>query len=153
MNSIYQKSFVFEASHYEEYQSGRCVKQGAIECTIKAHKMFFSPYNFLDGADYNELESKVGGLDIDGGMTFSISGNLPVGINAKFNLPIIEEDDVLPDRVQYGRLTNRAWKDYKEPVVCNIFNIFNNMKCIRFAMTSPLRIIEFYGEFTDIREN
>lgn len=99
------------------------------------------------------MESKVGGLDIDGGMTFSISGNLPVGINAKFNLPIIEEDDVLPDRVQYGRLTNRAWKDYKEPVVCNIFNIFNNMKCIRFAMTSPLRIIEFYGEFTDIREN
>lgn len=148
MESIYQKSFVFKASRLEEYQSGRCVRQGAIECIINAHKMFFSPYNVLSVADYNELEAKVAGMDIDGGMSFTLSGTIPNGINLKFNLPIIEEDDVLIDRVQYGRLTNRAWRDSKEPVVCNIFN---NMKCIRFAMTSPLRIIEFYGEFTEIK--
>jgi len=147
MESIYQKSFVFEASRFEEYQSGNCVRQGAIECKIEAHKMFFSAYNVFSVAAFSELESKVAGLDIDGGMSFNLSGTVPNGINLKFNLPIIEEDDVLPDRVQYGRLTNRAWKDSKEPVVCNIFN---NMKCIRFAMTSPLRIIEFYGKFSEI---
>lgn len=147
MSSIYKKSFVFEAKRFEEYQNGKCIRQGAIECTIKAHEMFFSPYDVMSVANYDELQSKVGGLDIDGGMSFSLLGNIPSGINAKFNLPIMEEDDVLPDRVQYGRLTNSAWRDYKEPVVCNIFN---NMECIRFAMTSPLRIIEFLGEFTDI---
>ncbi|MBR1784557.1 MAG: hypothetical protein IJ760_03845 [Bacteroidales bacterium] len=111
--------------------------------------MFFSAYDVFSVANYNELESKVGGMDVDGGMSFSISGTIPSGINARFNLPIIEEDDVLPDRVQYGRLMNRPWKDPKEPVVCNIFN---NMECIRFAMTSPLRIIEFYGSFSSVGE-
>ena len=149
MSSIYKKSFVFEAKRFEEYQNGKCVRQGTIECSIKAHEMFFSPYDVTSMANYDELQSKVGGVDIDGGMTFSLSGNMPSGINTKFNLPIIEEDDVLSDRVQYGRLTNRAWRDNNEPVVCNIFN---NMECIRFAMTSPLRIIEFFGEFTDIRD-
>ena len=149
MSSIYKKSFVFEANRFEEYQDGKCVRQGATNCTIKAHEMFFSPYDFFSMANYDELLSKVGGIDIDGGMSFSLSGNIPSEINTKFNLPIIEEDDVLPDRVQYGRLTNRSWRDPKEPVVCNIFN---NLECIRFAMTSPLRIIEFFGEFTDTRE-
>lgn len=147
MNYIYKKSFVFKANRFEEYQNGRCVRQGTIDCTIKAHEMFFSPYNVLDRTSFYALESKVGGADIDGGMTFSLSGNPPSGINTQFNLPIIEEDDVLPDRVQYGRLTNRPWKDANEPIVCNIFN---NMECIRFAMTLPLRIIEFYGDFIEI---
>ena len=148
MSSIYKKSFVFEANRFEEYQSGKCVGQGTIECSIKARMMGFSPYDPFSMAGYNELVSKVGGADIDGGMSFTLSGDIPSGINTKFNLPIIEADDVLPDRVQYGRLTNRAWRDYKEPVVCNIFN---NMTCIRFAMTSPLRIIEFYGKFVDVK--
>ncbi len=148
MNSVYKKSFVFEANRFEEYQNGKCIKQGTIECTIKAHEMSFSPYDVISMVNYNELESKVGGIEIDGGMSFLLSGNTPSGINTKFNLPIIEEDDILPDRVQYGRLTNRVWRDAKEPVVCNIFN---NLECIRFAMI-PLRIIEFYGKFIDIRE-
>ena len=57
------------------------------------------------------------------------------------------DEDVLADRVQYGRLTSIGLKDANEPIVCNIFN---NMQCIRFAMTSPLRIIEFYGTFSSI---
>lgn len=145
--NIYKKTFVFKANCFEEYENGKCVNQGAVECTIQAHEMYFDPYDVFSMAEFNELGSKVGGSDVDGGMSFSLTGNIPSGINTKFNLPIIEEDDVLPDRIQYGRLTNRPWKDSKEPVVCNIFN---NMKCIRFAMTSPLRIIEFYGNFTKI---
>lgn len=147
MESLYKKSFEFNANRFEEYQSGRCVSQGEIECTIKAHEMYFNSYSVVSIANFRELESKVGGMDIDGGMTFCLSGTIPTGINSHFNLPIIEDDDIQPDRIQYGRLTNRAWKNPNEPVVCNIFN---NMKCIRFAMTSPLRIIEFYGEFTDV---
>ena len=30
-------------------------------------------------------------------------------------------------------------------------NLFNNMTCIRFALMSPLRIVEFYGYFLDIQ--
>ena len=143
MESLYRNSFVFKANRFEEYQDGVCLRNGKIETTIKAHEMAFSPYNPFDRMDYGELESKVGGADIEGGMTFILSGTVPSGINTKFNLPIMDED-VLSDRIQYGRLTPFGWKDPNEPVVCNIFN---NMSCIRFAMNSPLRIIEFYGSF------
>ena len=77
-------------------------------------------------------------------------GNIPVKINSRFGLPILgsQYGDVLNDRIQYGRIPDSMnWHDSKEPVVCNIFN---NMTCIRFAMMSPLRIVDFYGQFTDI---
>lgn len=146
MNKFYKKMFVFEANRFEEYQNGRCTRNGIAQCTISARQIEWNPYNVFSVSDYRTLEAKVGGIEIEGGMSFSLSGTIPDGINSMFNLPIMR-DDILPDRVQYGRLTNRAWNDSNEPVVCNIFN---NMECIRFAMTAPLRIIEFYGKFTSI---
>lgn len=146
MNSIYKKSFTFRAKRFEEYSNGKCTRQGLIDCVIQVRKMHVSPYNVFAVADYNELEAKVNGADIDGGMSFRLSGNVPSGINLTFNLPLMDED-VLPDRIQYGRLLN-AWRGSSdEPIVCNIFS---NMQCIRFAMMSPLRIVEFFGEFTEL---
>lgn len=124
---IYKKSFIFEANHFEEYQDGHCVNRGACNATIIA---------------------KVLNKDCIG---MILQGTIPVRINNRFGLPILgsQYGDILEDRVQYGRVpTSMSWQDSKEPVVCNIFN---NMTCIRFAMMSPLRIVEFYGQFTDVR--
>ena len=128
-NSIYRKSFVFQATRYEEYENGVCTNRGNIDTTIVAKVLN------------------------DEGIGFALLNHRPGDIKPRFGLPIfgIQNGDVLEDRVQYGRLPTPdkfSWFDYDEPVVCNIFD---NMTCIRFAMLSPLRIIEFYGNFTDIR--
>lgn len=126
--NIYRKSFIFEAKSFEEYQDGRRISSGLCNTTIIA-KVF-----------NNECI----------GMIFQ--GKVPVMINTKFGLPIFgpQSGDVLNDRVQYGRIPDSmSWPDSNEPIVCNIFN---TMTCIRFAMMSPLRIVEFHGQFTDIRD-
>ena len=128
MANIYRKAFIFEATRFEEYINGSCTRRGSIGCTIVAKPI------------------------AEDTLAVSLQNQVPDGINHNFGLPIfgMEQGDILPDRVQYGRLPDSmSWDDSNEPIVCNIFN---NMKCIRFAMMSPLRIIEFYGEFTDIRE-
>lgn len=127
MKNVYKKSFIFKAFRYEEYQGGRCLRSGFINCTIAA---------------------KVLSSDTIG---FALLDEVPTKINSHFGLPIfgIECGDILQDRVQYGRIPGSfSWEDSNEPIVCNIFN---NMHCIRFAMLSPLRIMEFFGEFEDIR--
>lgn len=79
-----------------------------------------------------------------------LQGELPVRINNSFRLPILglQSGDILEDRVQYGRLPySLSCPNSNEPIVCNIFS---NMTYIRFAMMSPLRIVEFHGNFKNI---
>lgn len=125
---IYKKSFIFEASSFEEYQDGQCISRGLCNTTVIA----------------KVLNDECIGM--------MLHGTVPVRINIRFEFPILGLQyggDVLEDRVQYGRIPRTlSWQDSNEPIVCNIFN---NMTCIRFAMMSPLRIVEFYGKFTDIR--
>jgi len=124
---IYKKSFIFEAISFEEYQDGRCISCGPCSTTVIA----------------KVLNDECIGM--------MLQGEIPVKINSRFGLPIFgsQHGDILNDRVQYGRVpVSMSWQDSNEPVVCNIFN---NMTCIRFAMMSPLRIVEFHGRFTDIR--
>jgi len=128
MNTIYRKSFIFKALSYEEYRDGICMRNGFLNCTIAAKVL---------------NETTIG---------FALLNEVPTGINSRFGLPIfgIENGDILQDRVQSGRLPKSlSWEDPNEPIVCNILN---SMHCIRFAMLSPLRIIEFFGEFEEIRE-
>ena len=125
---IYKKSFVFKASSFEEYQGGRCINDGSCNVSIIA----------------KVLNDECIGM--------ILQGNIPVRINTEFGLPILglHNGDVLNDRVQYGRVpVSMNWHDSNEPIVCNIFN---NMTCIRFAMMSPLRLLEFHGQFIDIRD-
>lgn len=126
-NTIYQKSFIFEATQFEEYQDGLCLKKGTCNTTIIAKVLNSNCIAML------------------------LQNEIPVKINQNFGLPIFgsQSGDVLEDRIQYGRIPDTlSWHDSNEPVVCNIFN---NHTCIRFAMMSPMRIVEFYGKFTDIR--
>lgn len=124
---IYRKSFIFDAVCFEEYQDGICTSKGICNTRIIAKVL------------------------TDDCIGMMLQNQIPVRINDHWGLPIfgIEHGDILEDRVQYGRIPDSySWSDSNEPVVCNIFN---NMTCIRFAMMSPLRIVEFYGKFTDIR--
>jgi hypothetical protein len=123
---IYKKSFIFKANRFEEYQNGCCTNSGRCNTIVVAKVLN------------------------NGCIGMMLQGTVPVRINNNFGLPIFgsQHGDVLEDRVQYGRIPDSmSWHDSNEPVVCNIFN---NMTCIRFAMMSPLRIIEFYGKFSDI---
>lgn len=128
MNSIFNKSFIFKASTYEVYYNGQCIDKGITNTTITA-------------------------IISDNVVEFTLKGDLRGNTRHAFKLPIlgIEAGDILEDRVQYGRLPRFA-DGYapNEPIVCNIFN---NMKCIRFAMFHPLRIVEYFGTFECIGEN
>ena len=78
------------------------------------------------------------------GMTFRLIDN-PTYIEDRFSLPT-SYDDLLEDRVQYGRLRSI---DYisgvsSRPIVCNIFP---QEGILRFATPNPLRLIEFSGVF------
>ena len=129
MSSIYRKSFIFQAERFEEYQNGKCIDHGRIDTEILAKVV-------------NDVFDEV--------IVFNLRNNRPCSINFSFGLPIfgLLRGDVLSDRIQYGRLPDSMrWSDPNEPLVCNIFN---KMNCIRFAMCSPLRIIEFYGSFITI---
>lgn len=122
---IYKKSFIFEVNYFEEYQDGCCVSSGSCNTTIVA----------------KVLNQECIGMMLIGA---------PIRINEKFGLPIlgVQCGDVLNDRIQYGRIPDyMSQYDSDVPVVCNIFN---NLTCVRFAMLSPLRIVEFHGKFTNI---
>ena len=129
MKELYCTPFVFKATYYEEYQNGCCIRKGEIAVRITSktvdNRAAF-PYKFA---------------------MFHLEGQLPMSIKRDFGIPVygIDRGDILEDRIQYGRLPdNLSWNDSSDPVVCNIFD---NRTCIRFAMMSPLRIVEFTGEF------
>lgn len=122
-NQIYGNSFVFHATRYEEWCDQRCTRKGNVDATITA---------------------LVSGRSVH----FRIEGNPQLQMDSAFVLPITDTDGVLTDRVQYGRLPMYQPNNLSSstPIVCNIFF---NMTCIRFAMMAPLRIVEFYGNFTN----
>lgn len=129
MNELYCTPFVFHAKHYEEYKDGICVGKGETDIKIiskTVEDISAFPYKFV---------------------IFYLDGELPMTIKRKFAMPVfgIERGDILEDRIQYGRIPDSfSWSDPTDPIVCNIFS---NRTCIRFAMMSPLRIVEFFGDF------
>lgn len=127
MNSIYLTPFVFRATQYEEYQNGICTERGNVDL---------------------QIISKV----INNCAMFHLEGYMPMSMKRNFGLPVfgINRGDMLEDRIMYGRLPDSfSWHDSTDPLVCEIFS---TKTCIRFAMLSPLRIIEFTGSFELIGE-
>lgn len=117
-NLFYKSNFVFRADRYEEWQGGRCISQGAISTEIIA-----------------EVEGDTIRFELDD------IGSLRIPRSFDFNLPG-EGAGIFPDRIQYMKPT-----DFNPiiPVVCHIFYRGNMMQYVRFAMTNPDRLIEFYG--------
>jgi len=117
MTNIFKKNFRFIANRYEEWQGGRCISQGSINSDIVAKTTSNSIHIELNGA---------GNLRILKSFEFEFIGS-----------------DVLADRIQYIH----ASSDFNPivPMVCHLFFKGDIISCVRFAMTNPDRIIEFYG--------
>lgn len=120
LKSILHKSFEFNAASYEIYESGCCIKHETCSTYIYAEHSIFL------------------------GMMFKIRNN-PTYIDDKFSLTT-SSDDILEDRVQYGRLRSNDDTNgiSSKPIVCNIFP---QKEMLRFATPNPLRLVEFSGIF------
>lgn len=122
LSSLLNRSFTFYADSFEEYQNGRCINRGMCNAQISAV------------VHYGKVDFSITNSD-------SLPTTLP--ISTKFSISLGGPDDLLEDRIQYGRLPMNMYSiNSYLPIVCNIFPQ-NNL--IRFAMLSPLRLIEFHG--------
>ena len=122
MTKIFKKNFKFIANRYEEWQGGRCISQGTINSEIVAKTTSSSIHIELTGAEK---------LRILKSFDFEFIGS-----------------DVLSDRIQYVH----ASSDFNPivPMVCHLFCSGNIISYVRFAMTNPDRIIEFYGSMVEL---
>lgn len=118
-NRFYKTNFRFVANRYEEWQAGRCISKGPIATEIVAEVSGNSIHFELDD---------IGNIRMLKSFDFDIYG---------------EDYCILQDRIQYALGTN----DFNPivPIVCNIFYRGNTMEYVRFAMTNPDRLVEFYG--------
>lgn len=118
LNSLLNKSFTFYADSFAEYQGRGCTNQGICNAKITA-------------------------IVHNGMVNFSIMNGASLSIEKNFSIELGGPDDLLEDRIQYGRLPIGMYVSNSHlPIVCNIFPQ-NNL--LRFAMLSPLRLIEFRG--------
>lgn len=120
LESILNHSFEFNALSYEIYENGSCIQKCYCNTRIIAEYSIF------------------------GEMMFCIQNNTTyIDDNFSFNT---ESDDLLEDRVQYGRL--KPIDDYigvsSTPIVCNLFP---QNGILRLATPNPLRIVEFAGKY------
>lgn len=122
--SLFKKNFVFNAFRYEEWQGGRCLSQGQIDTTIIAE--------VYDGVIHFELDD-VGGLRIKKSFSFTAD----------------EPSYDLGTRLQYIHATSDL--NPVVPIVCHVFKKGeDDIEYVRFGMTNPDRIIEFYGTMTEL---
>lgn len=124
MNSrFYRTNFRFIAERYEEWQSGRCISRGYMLTEIVAE--------VCNDEIYFELDD-IGNLQILKSFSFEILG---------------DSYCILPDRIQYSHNTS----DFNPvvPIVCHIFYTGGHMDYVRFAMTNPDRLVEFYGTLVE----
>lgn len=121
---IFRNNFRFIANRYEEWQAQRCISSGPIDTEIRA----------VVKGDF---------------IHFTLEGKEDLRILSSFNLQCKEPVAcVLPDRVQYMQ----AYQDMNPvvPFICHLFYDGDNIKYVRFGMTNPDRLIEFYGRMEDL---
>lgn len=123
LQSLYMHDLSFHATRYEEWKMGQCISQGNINVDI----------NGTVGKDT---------------IQFSIIGNHNLNIDSKA-IYHFSTSHILGDRIQYAKAAFFDEKDNNTPIVCHIFIKNNRLFCIRFAMSYPDRIIEFYSTQED----
>lgn len=121
---FFNTNFVFIANRYEEWQAGRCISQGPIQTQIVA-----------------EVSEKKIHFELDN------IGNIKMLTSFDFEI-LSREYGILHDRIQYIHGTY----DYNPivPIVCNLFYKGGTMEYVRFAMTNPDRLVEFYGSLVKL---
>lgn len=118
INQIYKRNFRFSATRYEEWQAGQCISQGRINCIITAE--------VIEQSIHFELSDKHN-LRILDSFDFEFEGSA-----------------ILQGRIQYVHDT-ADWNPIA-PIVCHLFIENGTISYVRFGMTNPDRLIEFYGD-------
>ena len=83
----------------------------------------------------------------EGRILFDLSEVGDINIRKSFYFEI-SDADILPDRIQYIYHAIDYATDI--PIVCQIFYKGSTMEYIRFAMSNPDRIVEFYGKLVHV---
>lgn len=122
MKRIFKKSFRFVAERYEEWQQGCCLSRGAIQTDIIAE------------ASSNDIRVELNGIE-----------NLRIFKTSKYEFG---GSCILPDRIQYAHGSSDM--NPLDPLVFQLFFQGDTLSYVRFAMTNPDRIIEFYGTLVEL---
>lgn len=117
MTQVYKSTFRYIANRYEEWQGGRCISSGEIQAIIIAE---------VSG---DQIDFRIRGID-----------GIRMANVCSYDL---RASSLLPDRVQYIHGTTGF--DPNDPVICHVFYKGDTIDYVRFAMTNPDRIVEFYG--------
>lgn len=120
MNYLANKPLRFSANRYEEWMQGQCISQGSSSAVITAEIIGSQIHFRIENAD-----------------------NLRIIKEAYYNLADDSAD--LGSRIQYVKSDIQF--NPNDPIVCHLFYEGRALTYIRFAMTSPDRIIEFYGNY------
>ena len=123
MNFLANKPFVFISDRYEEWLGGRCISQGSINAKITVRTKE-SILNFaVEGADYLRMNKQVSFVFIT-----DAGPSVDLGTRLQYLNPFFVQEDPL------------------EVLVCHVFYEKGTISYIRFGMSCPDRIIEFYGK-------
>lgn len=115
---LFKKSISFHVERYEEWQRGQCTAKGQLNFDL--HLI----------ASQNSISVKIpnaSSFRMHDYVSFDFVGS-----------------DILQDRIQYVNAPGTS-QDPRRPIILHIFVKNNKIDCIRFAMSFPDRIIEFYG--------
>lgn len=125
--TIFKKDVSYKTNRYEEWQAGRCINQGEIKLIINSR---------MDGEK----------------IIFSIAGTHQLYIPNEFDFNIFESCILNDGRIQYVK-AHGSTINSQIPIVCHLFIEQSKIQYIRFAMTNPDRIIEFYGTHINNNQN
>ena len=118
LQSLYKKSISFHVDRYEEWQTGRCISQGSLNFNLHLRS---------DGS--------------------SISVNIPESSKFRMHSHVsfpFTGSQILHDRLQYLN-PPVGGTDSTQPIILHVFVKDGRIDYIRFAMSFPDRIVEFYG--------
>lgn len=116
---LFKKSFCFLAERFEEWSGGRMISSGQVDFTL----------NFIANQDSIRVR-------IPNGKSFRMHEDVAFSFLGS---------RILSDRLQYVN-SNGDMKDPTCPFVLHVFSSDDGKEdCVRFAMTGPDRLIEFYG--------
>ena len=118
LQSVYLKGFSFHVNRFEEWQNGNCTKSGSLDFDLDLISNGAGLFVKIPQSEIFRMVNSV---------IFPFIGSY-----------------VLQDRVQYVNAEGFTGAP-NIPIVLHIFVKNSAIDCVRFAMTAPDRIVEFYG--------
>lgn len=117
LSSLYKQGFSYHVERYEEWQAGSLISSGQIVFDLHIIKSTDALYVEIPHAEKFRMRK-----------------------SASFSL---FSSNMLSDRLQYT--SPNIDFEATQPIILHVFVKGSKIDCVRFAMTNPDRIVEFYG--------